>query len=95
MQIPKRDELGSGNPGDVPLKLFADIDQGDPLTALQFCLKFFDCNLRYRWFGLLGGSGLRDAAEGIVVDEFRDARILAADRALRVAARLKLAEAHL
>ena len=75
--------------------MLAHIDQGDFLPALEFGLKLLDCDLRHGGFRFLGGCRLGDAAEGIVVDEFRDARILTADGTLGIAAGLELAEAHL
>ncbi len=98
MQIAERDELRAGDSGDVPLELLAHVNQGDLLAGRELCLKFLDGDLGdggldFQLF--FGGSCLRDAAEGVVVDELCDGGIVAADGALGITARLELAEAHL
>src|SRR5215213_268946 len=79
--------------GDLVLVRLAHVENVDVLVIVQLALELFDRDLRHAVL-LFGRIGLRDAAELLVVDELRNRRVLAADRAVQILAELHLAEAH-
>jgi hypothetical protein len=71
----------------------AHVEDVDVLAFIEPGLELSDRDLRHAVL-LLGSLSLRDAAELLVVDQLRNRRVLAADRAVRILAELHLAEAH-
>src|SRR5207249_11700956 len=74
--------------GNLPLVRLADVDQ-DQLVALGLALPpiLLDADLHAAVVGFRA-----DAAEGLVVHQLMDGRVIAADRAVGVLSELELAE---
>ena len=94
-EFAQRNELGSGNAGDIPLVGFAHIEQNKLIIAVDTGLELFHCDLRHRQLRFLFSARLRNAAEGLVVDEVCDRWIFRAHGTARILADFKLAEFHL
>ena len=90
-----RDQLRAVEVADVPLERLAHVEQHEFFPRIEFLLQIDNGHRRDGRFGGLGGGGLRDAAELLVVDQLGDRRVGRTDRALGIFAELELAELEL
>src|SRR5262249_1535703 len=89
------EERGGGDAAELELLGVAHVEDEQVLAPVEALLQVLDGDLALA----VAGRGRRllaaQAAELLVVDQLRDRRPVAADRALRVAPDLELAERHL
>ena len=93
-QLAERNQRRARDAADLELVRLAHVEQEERRLRVDSGLQLFDGRLRHAGTGSGGRRGRRDAAELFVVDEPLDRRMVAADRAGRIAAELQLAELH-
>src|SRR6201996_7355556 len=92
-ELALRDQRGAGDADDLVLVRLADVDEEDVAAAVEQARQVLGADRRADHGSL---CLFRDgAAEGLVVDQLGDRRVLAADRAVRVLVDFDRAVVHL
>src|SRR5436190_1954644 len=92
--LAERDQARGGDVADLVLVRLANVDQYEVVAAVELGLYLFYVDLTLAHLGLLRRRLLRHAAELMIIDQFRDGAMVAADGALGILAELQLAELH-
>src|SRR6201996_6448850 len=92
-ELALRDQRGAGDADDLVLVRLTDVHQEDVVAPVEHARQVLGADRRadHRGLGLFRDG----AAEGLVVDQLGDRRVLAADRAVRVLVDLDRAVVHL
>src|SRR5262249_12559017 len=86
----QRDQLRSGNFGDLVFAWLADIEKYEIVAPIDLRLHFGHVDFRFRHFWLLCGN----PAELLIVDQFGNGGVRSASRTIRVFAKFQLAKVH-
>ena len=94
LQFAERNQDGARNPADLEFVRLTHIDQRKLIAAIELRFDFSGLDVTARGDRFGRGLVLWHSAKLLVIDQFSDRAMIAADRALRVSPQLEFTEFH-